>query len=147
MFGSGFVEGQSDREVTFDDDINSDIEESLDDSDEDDDYEDEDTGNWPSSDGSFVTLQPGDHPDASRDTTPQTPSSTSQFMEAPESPSPRTGHAQLSHPSSPRTSDAVLAPDGRRFSNVVVKDVAYSTYLAVLYYVRCDLYAFGKLLI
>ncbi|KAG6850067.1 hypothetical protein H0H93_001617 [Arthromyces matolae] len=58
----------------------------------------------------------------------------------------RNVRAKLSHPSSPRTSAAPLSdgPVSPR-SSVIVKDVAYTTYMALLYYLYTDIIVFAPL--
>ncbi|KAH7920470.1 hypothetical protein BV22DRAFT_1039810 [Leucogyrophana mollusca] len=169
MFGSGFAEASSDQLSSR---AHSDTDDGGSDStylmrqfnDSDDEEEDEellsDTTDEPSLDGT-VEVPSSEEATGSSANRSESTAPTSEDAQPPEdSEEQRNVRAKLSHPSTPRSRElaleksdvdwSILAPGpqaipGPKKLRVVIRDVAYTTYRAVLYYIYTDVIIFAPL--
>ncbi|KAG6813582.1 hypothetical protein H0H92_009626 [Tricholoma furcatifolium] len=150
MFGSGFSEGSSEKaRASVDDQATpsvTDAEATLvmtefeDSDDEDDDLAGTSTTQVSSESNA---LSPSAEPEAPTAAAEGSKENSSEDDNE-EAEQPRNVRPKLSHPSSPRSNAETLPSDSRYpRSSVVVKDVAYNTYMALLYYLYTDIIVFA----
>ncbi|KZT28333.1 hypothetical protein NEOLEDRAFT_1129727 [Neolentinus lepideus HHB14362 ss-1] len=162
MFSSGFAEATSEQPTISltqtDDHAQADGDEAFDDCDPEDSDEDEDEDTLDrdadveldeSKPEKEHPAEPEDVPMAS--TSGEITSASEDWQDVDQTESERNVRPKLMHPPSPRTCDKQIegvsteSVPGPSKLSVVVKDVAYNTYLAVLYYIYTDCITFAPL--
>ncbi|KAH7914269.1 hypothetical protein BJ138DRAFT_1144217 [Hygrophoropsis aurantiaca] len=169
MFGSGFAEASSDQLSSH---THSDTDDGASDStylmrhfndSDDEDEEDEplsETTDEPSLDGTLEIAAPEDASASTVNQTESTPLAAEASQPAEDNDEQRNVRAKLSHPSTPRSRELALERSevdwsilsskpqtipGPKKLRVVIRDVAYTTYKAVLYYIYTDVIVFAPL--